>query len=195
MGIFSIYSFLPSPLSPSVPPSLLPFSKRKMYYIYEQELSHFYWRHTSWTFEHLHPHQEGNTPKIGNATALPAVTESTRCVLPKMQRWEFPLSPWLLGNVTDCIFQRFLNPCIPSRVNVTLALCHWEAGSVLLPLEPRWNCDYAGSDTVWLLKLNYRKNTASTWSFRNTHPGNPATMPWSKGKASMRSQPTVGSNG
>ena len=127
---YFFYIFLPSPLSPSVPPSLLPFSKRKMYYIYEQELSHFYWRHTSWTFEHLHPHQEGNTPKIGNATALLAVTQSTRCVLPKMQRWKFPLSPWLLGECDRLHFPKISEPMYP-------LVCQCDLGT--LPLRGRFS--------------------------------------------------------
>lgn len=163
VGYF-FYIFLPSfslSFCPSLSPSLL--SKRKMYYIYELK--------SYLTFTEDIPHGPLNTFTHTRKEISPKWVMSRPYWLLHKVQGMFPqkcrdesflwVHDWL-GNVTDCIFQRFLNQGIPSCVSVTLVLHRWEVGSVLLPLEPWWNCDYAGSDTAWLLKLNYKKNTAST---------------------------------
>lgn len=129
--VFFLYipSFLLLSLFLSLPLSFPSFQKKNVLYLWAKELSHFYWRHTSWTFEHLHPHQEGNTPKMGSVTALLAVTQSTRYVPPKMQRWKFPLSPWLVGECDRLHFPKISEPMYP-------LMCQCDLGT--LPLRGRF---------------------------------------------------------
>lgn len=196
--VFFLYipSFLLLSLFLSLPLSFPSFQKKNVWYLWAKKLSHFYWRHTSWTFEHLHPHQEGNTPKMGSVTALLAVTQSTRYVPPKMQRWKFPLSPWLVGECDRLHFPKISEPMYP-------LMCQCDLGT--LPLRGR----FCVASSWTLMKLTMLKVTLhSFWNWitkRIQLPPNPSgtltlgtQQPCHEakisGKAYVRSQPTVGSN-
>ena len=139
-------------------------------------------------------HQEGNTPKIGNAKVLLAVTQSTRYVPPKMQKWKFPLSPWLVGECDRLHFPKISESVYPR-------MCQCDRGT--LPLRGRF-C-VASSWTLmelWLcwkghcmaFEVELQKEYSFHLILQEHSPWEPCREAKISGKASMRSQPTVGSN-